>query len=864
MKITASDLKIAGIDSVDKIVYLKIVQQPNIHPYAHIRFTLCEDSEVEQIQKKIKKEPITLYYEIKAGKKKILFTGRCEENVYQASRGEDYVFEIKLNASSVLLENIKKERSFQNVTMTYGEVIEKVVADKKYMILCSHIEKDQAITMPVIQYHENDWDFIKRMASIGHYPLIVDVDKEKTIIHYGLERQECAVEIQKKDYTVGISKRYERIGGLHTGLQASDFIYYQFCSGKDWKIGAKIKWNGQSFYVYKKHVELIGEVLQFQYTIMKKKAFYTPRQYNEYFVGHTILGKVIDTKQETLMLDLCLKDENHLCPNGYYYNWKPETGNLVYCMPQVGSLVSLYFSDNKESSASVINCIRVNGEYSTRMESTQNKRFHTEHDKIMDLDMEQLYFSTSEKEEANFSHMNLIDHLAIEFLTTGKLRIRADEKISIEGNIISFTAYERLRLKGENAYLLADGEVTIDGNNSVLYPHGVSTTYPIIQDGLEETESVESRRNKGYMGTHLGSGLSGIAAAAVTLISIGAPQVAIPAAILSGLATAGSAEWSGKSQIDSMVSAEIETDSSIVAPNERTVYSGNQYFGIGVVTSGLTGASSIAGDMLDREIVKFVVDSIMAGVTQMVINAIEGEELTTDVLDQMVIAAVWNLASAGVEKVAEPLAGAVKGQRIDDDKLGGKYNEIVEAESKVVKERNKNKEITTARNAKEKSIYGNWSKKKLSRNKSGRVASLKREHIEKCIAYANIIKKYNETGTYDEIIDRIQKTLLVSEETVKIGTDELKNTFKWKTIDSISDVLLISPLQISYGNEMQELTNAMEIENLETELEATFNDIEEKVKVEKKLRRGEWTLATGVEGYVEDIYPNGVIFEGKE
>lgn len=860
MKITASDLKIADLDSIDKIVYLKIVQKPNMHPYAYICFTLRENSEIKKVQKKFRKEQITLYYKTKVGKKKILFAGCCEENAYHASRDEDYVFEIKLNATSILLENIKKERSFQNVVMTYGQVIEKVVADQKCIVLCSHIEEEPVIAMPVIQYHENNWDFIKRMASMGHHSVIVDVNSEKAIIHYGLEKQQDVVEIEKKEYKVGISKRYEQIGGLHTRLQASDFLYYKFYSDEDWQIGTKIRFHRQSFYVYKKQVELIGEMVRFEYTIMKRNAFYVPHQYNEFFVGHTILGKVIDTKQETLLLDLCLKDEENLEQNGYYYNWKPETGNLVYCMPQVGSLVSLYFSDNKESSASVINCIRVNGEYSKRMENTQNKRFHTEHDKIMDLDMDQLYFSTSEREESDFSHMNLIDSLAIEFLTTGKLHIQAREKIIIDGNVISFTAYEKLRLKAGNAYILANGDVTIDGNDSVLYPHGVSTTYPIIQDGLEETESVEDRRDRGYTGTNWGSSLGGLSVGLVTFATIAAPQIGIPAALLNGLATAGASEWSGRSQINSMVSAEIETDSSVVAPNERIVYSGNQYFMIGLATSGFTGASVVAGNMLDREAVKFVVDTIIAGVTQMTINAIEGEELTRDVLDQMIITAVWNVASARVEKVTD----LFKGERVDDKELGETLEGLCKEKKVADENRYKINEFTKAHSGKKMLPFGNYSRKKLARNRSGMKDYLKKQHIKKCIAYAEIVKKYSETGTYNEIIDRVQKTIISSEEAVKYGTDKLKNTFKWKTIDALNDTLLVSPLQITYSNDMQDVMNEIEIGNLETKLKAAVNDIEEKAKAEEKLKRGEWTLATGLEGYVEETYPQGVVFEGKE
>ena len=98
----------------------------------------------------------------------------------------------------------------------------------------------------------------------------------------------------------------------------------------------------------------------------------------------TALGEVLSTERETVRLKLDI-DEGWNPGGPYPYTWRPETGNMMYCMPQVGTRVSLYFPNYDEQAAIAVNCVRTNGSSCARMSDPSRRSFVTEHGKEMNL-----------------------------------------------------------------------------------------------------------------------------------------------------------------------------------------------------------------------------------------------------------------------------------------------------------------------------------------------------------------------------------------------------------------------------------------------------------------------------------------------
>ncbi|MFQ8776468.1 MAG: hypothetical protein ACLR78_01970 [Roseburia sp.] len=68
-------------------------------------------------------------------------------------------------------------------------------------------------------------------------------------------------------------------------------------------------------------------------------------------------------------------DTDQNAATAYFYQWVPDTGSVMYCMPEKGTTVSLYFPDEDERNAIAVSCIRENGAKCQAMTDTEMKEF---------------------------------------------------------------------------------------------------------------------------------------------------------------------------------------------------------------------------------------------------------------------------------------------------------------------------------------------------------------------------------------------------------------------------------------------------------------------------------------------------------
>ena len=66
------------------------------------------------------------------------------------------------------------------------------------------------------------------------------------------------------------------------------------------------------------------------------------------------------TSQERVVLALDI--DNGKDTGGYPFPWRPESGNIMYCMPKVGTRASLFLQDGDGGHAVVLNSPRENGD----------------------------------------------------------------------------------------------------------------------------------------------------------------------------------------------------------------------------------------------------------------------------------------------------------------------------------------------------------------------------------------------------------------------------------------------------------------------------------------------------------------------
>jgi hypothetical protein len=290
---------------------------------------------------------------------------------------------IEASTASAELDTVLKSRSFQDVNMTYEDVVDIVLGDTPGAYALFSAGSGVPIGRPLIQYMETDWAFVKRLASHFNAPVIPDATTGEPNLWFGVPQRPDAFAFMGTEYTAGIDKSYFALGGSESGHTKSDFVYYVLRDENNRRIGDAVRVSGREYTICAKSAEFVKGEIVFRYKVCSPICASVPMRYNDKITGLSLTGTVTKTANETVELALDIDgDAPHgSCP----YTWAPATGNLVYCMPRVGTKASLYFPGRDERAAFANVSVRENGSVCEGMSDTQRRGFVSEHGKHLDL-----------------------------------------------------------------------------------------------------------------------------------------------------------------------------------------------------------------------------------------------------------------------------------------------------------------------------------------------------------------------------------------------------------------------------------------------------------------------------------------------
>ncbi len=434
--ITQSQIRLTGAICLNHIKYADMKVLPNEHGYAKVSVLVDRDVS-ERIKRADLSQPVKILAE-----DKVLFCG-VVQNVSWHFEGQAVHLEVELASLSILLDCRKKKKSFQNSKMTFGSIIKNVINGEHPGEVSVYAE-DFQIEAPVYQFQETDWQFIRRMvAGLGScvYP---DVADSHLSIAIGMKNTAQTITIDSADYDFGVSGDYFSEEKLYAMVDKSLFIFYRIESYENLQIGQKVIFRNRNMSILEKSMFLKGAQLIFRYKLGNEKSCFLNRYSNPLLSGMAVSGKVLAAKNQLLKIHLDM-DENQKEEEAYWYEWVPETGNVMYCMPQKGTRVQLYFPSEKENSAIAISCIRENGEECSHMSNTDNKYFANESGKQFCLKESELGFMNDSKENS------LIEDDKTGLKITGKQEITmiSGEKIEWKANkIVLNTPVEIKMIRG--------------------------------------------------------------------------------------------------------------------------------------------------------------------------------------------------------------------------------------------------------------------------------------------------------------------------------------------------------------------------------------------------------------------------------
>ncbi|MFG6343277.1 MAG: hypothetical protein K1W35_05735 [Lachnospiraceae bacterium] len=523
-------VRLAGAYAGLKIEDLVIKEEFGTHATVKMKAYIPDDISISDVLLMSREKDIVIC--LHTGEQKdTLFLGMLQKMELEECLKGKYV-SIEAVSYSWILDQEERSKSFQNISMTY-EMVTNCLESQGTVYVWNNGGSEK-IGNPIIQFNETDWTFINRLASMQNSVVYVNTKCKVPYICIGLP-EGIPDTIETIDYQTGIREEYFANGGPMGGLCREDFFCYKVTSYDNFCVGDNVSYKGHSLFVAKKEVTIEQGIIYFRYELVQKAGCFVKRLYNEKIVGSSIIGTVLKTEKETLKLHLDI-DEHQETETAYPYQWVPESGNLMYCMPKVGTRVALYIANHDESSAKAVNCMRENGDSCVGMRDSTVKTFTSEHGQIMQFDERNVTFTCNAYggSQQTFQCM-LNDEEGISILSEKQVNIVAVEGILLKAPVISgqcFTELDMLQT-GEavtavsaanpKASIMSLGNQDYYGNETLLVSHGDNLPeYEPFDDAPEEGEF-----DWGQLGANF---VAGIAVAVVSAAAIAATAVTFGAA----------------------------------------------------------------------------------------------------------------------------------------------------------------------------------------------------------------------------------------------------------------------------------------------------------------------------------------------
>lgn len=363
----------------------------------------------------------------------ILFQGLIQSTNIFCENG---VYQIILTAAAydIKLDKAENSCSYQDTSNTYIQIIKNTMKNHQGIVSC---ETSVVKTgYPVIQYKETDWQFCRRLASGMGLGIFSNPISPNPHLDLGLVKKTENASFRTDEYKVCVDDTYFYAG---SGKDKREFLYYLIEADKNYEIGTGAYCQGQKRYIFEKTAELVNDSLVFRYKLGGKYQFMEAKQYNEKIAGMSLDGYVVKTDKQAVYLHLDIDGQG--VAGQFPYPWVPISGNIMYCMPQIGAKASLYFPDHDEKNAIAVNSIHINTD-SFGFSNPQNRGLATGHGRQMQLYADQICFSGGTEETRQTLCMNK-EKLSLH-VACGRMQITGGEKVIFRAPEISMVAAQKI------------------------------------------------------------------------------------------------------------------------------------------------------------------------------------------------------------------------------------------------------------------------------------------------------------------------------------------------------------------------------------------------------------------------------------
>lgn len=534
---------------------IKIINRPSEHATLYLKCLIDDSIDFKYSIEASTKDEITVYEEKE--KSTVLFNGLIKDIKTTNDNGVYYV-EINGISKTCELDVKEKSRSFQNINMTYDNLISYVLKDYSCNNFIQSVGCGKKIDKPIFQYKETDWNFLKRICSHLNSEIYCDIINENNLFYFGMNSEKSYEMKDETPYKVCKDlKSFHKAGGYDAGFDDTDYFYYEVKSRERYNLGDKIYFKQKDVYVTEYAACKYQDEVIYKYRLCRKNGVWQTKLYNCLISGASLEGKVLAVQGEEVKLKLDIDKEQSEF-DASWFKYAPPTGNTMYSMPIVGTNARLYFPDESGNEPLISGCVRNNGSSCAKTSDTSKRYFGTEHGSEVEMTPSAVNIKGGSSSPISIS---IDDAVGITVTSPKKLTLNADSEIIMKTpknvKINGVSQINAVKTGTESGFSL-EGDLHFLSDN-VIKDGSSEESYPDFNDEPQagvmpepEPESKESGFSWGKLA------LVAVAAVAVvaSVFTFGATATVAAVAIGAIAASAAVGAYKGaKNSIDSQKSA---------------------------------------------------------------------------------------------------------------------------------------------------------------------------------------------------------------------------------------------------------------------------------------------------------------------
>lgn len=377
----------------------EIYSNINEHCKLEIEFEITEEKK-DKFESFVLVEDCKVEINVKRNNNKMkkinLFTGQIIQSKFKVYGNNGYKFSFVAHSKSEMLDREKKYRVFQDVNMSYEEIINEIMKEYKNIKIIVNDGVKEKIGDIIVQFGETDYEFLIRIAS--HLGMGI-ISTDNGVLSFGFTNS-TENKIEDMVYT-----DYEMVN-------KNKNIIYKIDSSQVFNNGnsviLEINRGTNNFKIIKSKIFLKRGLLFGNYELVLEN-YKIDKKLNEKIKGSVVEGIVEKVFEENNIAVMNVKFYQGLLKYGKAYSdygiskytipymtFYSQTNTGFFCTPEINDRVDIVFLSNEEKFLRVIGSVNNNG--NGRFSNYTKRNFHiNQKDFSFDLNLNNFEIKTDAK-----------------------------------------------------------------------------------------------------------------------------------------------------------------------------------------------------------------------------------------------------------------------------------------------------------------------------------------------------------------------------------------------------------------------------------------------------------------------------------